>query len=295
LQKRIERFDLMNDMKSSTQNQEDNRRTIHINNFYSGRYATVRQLGHQFKVKSFLDEIDHSIDSLLQKTKAEIQTGDSIRVKDFFDGEGKFGLTADQEVDRELNVLNSRRNILSSRYINCPKCNQKIICCCHHDHDLVCLGIKTDVHEEIDENKTNLAFRPHPLRNLREIGVSCDAIKIAWDLPIFQGSEELIDFEISYSYEIYGEKKVERKREKFSCLQWCYKEPISSNCFVLDGLIASTPYSGIRMRCRNQIGWSDYSEAIDCIQTGGMHVNYFFFVYIRKTDFLTILMDSNCK
>ncbi len=260
----------------STQNQDNDRHTtMHINNFYSGRYATVRQLGHQFKVKSFLDKIDHSMDNLLQKTKVQIQTGDSIKAKNF-----KFDLTADQEVDRELNLCTSRRNILSSIYMDCPKCNQKIMYCCHNDHNLVCLGIESDVHVAIDENnereekKINIAVRPHPLRNLRVIGISCDSIKIAWDLPIFQGGEDLIDFEISYLCEKYDEKKSQRKIEKLSCLRWCYKEPISSNCFLLDGLVASTQYSGIRMRCRNSIGWSDYSEAIDWIQTGGMYVHY---------------------
>lgn len=270
-------------MKSSTQHQDNDRHiTIHINNFHSERYATVRQLGHQFKIKSFLDEIDDSMDNLFQKTKVQIQTGDNIKAKDFSHGEGKFGLTADQEVDRELNLLTSRRNILSSIYMDCPNCDQKIMHCCRNDHNLVCLGIESDVHVEIDENnqrekkKINIAVRPHPLRNLRVIGISCDAIQIAWDLPIFQGGEDLIDLEISYSCEKYDEKKSQRKTEKLSCLRWCYKEPISSNCFVLDGLLASTQYSGIRMRCRNRIGWSNYSEAIDYIQTGGMCMHYLF-------------------
>lgn len=267
----------MNSSLKITKNNGSDTSNSSLNNFFAGRYPTMREVGHHFKAKKALDQIESSMDNLVGRTKAELQISGSMNsqlqqsINDFG---STLEQTADQEIDKELNVSTSRREILSTKYFVCLHCNQKILNRCQREHFRICDGVnrskeKTDTNKCKDnQNVEIIAVQPHPLRNLRLIGVSFDAIKISWDLPIFDGGETLVDFEISYCCESFR-KRARAKRVSMSCLRWCNKVPLCGNSFILDGLSAATQYTGIRMRCKNRIGWSDYSTPIDCVKTGG--------------------------
>ena len=270
---------IMNSSKKKINN-NDKQKSL-SNNLYAERYSIMRQIGHQFKTENTLGQIDKTVEGLFRKTKADIEFSGVLntQLKNSRDDFGcKVTRTADQDIDRELNVFTSRRAILSTQYMECPTCLEKILIHNHDDHVRVCTsvhlsgkGVDSRKTKAIERNDKNIAVRPHQIRNLRLIGVTFDAIHIVWDLPIFDGGEPLIDFELSYfcDLEKIPDNRGRNKRISMSCLRWYNKEPIIAESFILDGLSASTQYLGIRMRCKNRIGWSDYSTPIDVVKTAG--------------------------
>lgn len=252
-----------------------------INKFHANRYPIMRQIGHQFKAENKHDNVETSIQDLIYKTKSKMEFSDMVKTKlqnSLDDSRFLMNRTADEDIDRELNVFTSRRAILSAQqYMECPYCMEKILRCSQNEHARVCEGYHSNKDVEKNQvsrvkiNVRNIAVKPHVLRNLRLISVCFDAIHIAWDPPIFDGGEPLINFELSFFCESdrIHRKKARTKNIYMSCLRWCNKEPCAANSFVLDGLRASTQYSGIRVRCKNSIGWSDYSTALHSVKTGG--------------------------
>ncbi len=252
---------------------------------YAERYHIVRQIERQNILTNILDQVDHNVQDVAQKTKSELGFSGVLKMTLNYSQDDCKSLprrTADQDVDRELNQSACRRAIASTQLMECPTCQQKILICCFVEHNLVCR--RSCVKESNDRgqvqkskvtgsihvpDRVTIAMRPHPIKNLRLIAVSFDAIHLAWDPPIFDGGEPLIDFQLSY---YIRNKQDKAKRTSMSCLRWCQRKPHAVNSFILYGLHASSYYLDIRIRCRNCIGWSDYSVAIDSVKTGGMFV-----------------------
>jgi hypothetical protein len=250
---------------------------ITLNNFVAERYNTLRRIGVQCKAANQFEGIDDSIETIFSETKAKHQvctTIESTLKQSRKDLESVRLVTADVEVDRDISNITSHRIISFTQYIYCSKCMQKILTCSSNDHDRVCFGIPSLHGDEQNEIKdivcNNIAMLPHTVRNLRLVGVTFDAIKIIWESPIFYGGEALIDYEISYCIESSNLcKRARSKRMFMSCLRWCDRVLRKNNDFILDGLSASTLYTSIRVRCKNKIGWSNYSSAIDFAKTTG--------------------------
>jgi len=267
----------MNTFKAN--DNDESHQSNNLNDFYSNKYATMRWLTQHFETQQSLENIDHSIERLLCKTKSKLNFADStkLRLQQSYDSfESIQIISADQEVDKDLNESISRRELLSTKYTQCNQCQRKILLCSHYDHGLVCRGLES--HARLDGNGMKqrnhemiISVRPHPIRNLRLVGKSYDAILLAWDSPVFLGGENLIEYEISYSCESPN-APAQRKRYQIPCQRWCKREPYSDQTFVLDGLVASTSYSDIRMRCRSRVGWSEYSEAIAHLTTLGKYM-----------------------
>lgn len=54
----------------------------------------------------------------------------------------------------------------------------------------------------------------------------------------------------------------------FGC-RWCSTKPVATNGFTLTGLRAKMHLVDISVRCQNVVGWSDPSEVLPEVYTGG--------------------------
>lgn len=243
------------------------------------RFTTIRQIGKQSQIENNFVKIDNSILNASSTIRAQIENIDSFETR-LRNLHGNFkqenGDTADEEVNRELNISTSRRAILYSQHLKCPYCMKQIRREYLDDHTQMCKYKFDSNNITTFHNADILAVRPHPLRNLKLVDVSFDSIRIRWDVPIFEGGEPLTDFEVSYccaSMKIYddcrkeGKKKVLHKR--MSCLWFCNRKPLKGTSFIIEGLSASVLHLGIKIRCKNVAGWSDYSEALEAVKTKG--------------------------
>ena len=248
-----------------------------LHELYSKRYPAIRQIGRQSQVEDAFFKLDGSIAESSQKARAKIGNLDSIQTRIRcldYNAKVKHTETADEEIDRELNISTSKRTILYSQHIECPYC-LKCIRREHLDrHMLICMyNSKRDGNIE-PHKETEIAVKPHPLRNLRIVATSFDAIHLTWELPIFQGGEEISDYEVSYSHllrKYCGTTSAKSKmvHKTASCLRLCKKEPFVHGSFIIDGLSASEQYFEIKIRCKNKMGWSDYSKAVESVKTRG--------------------------
>jgi hypothetical protein len=180
---------------------------------------------------------------------------------------------ATEEIENDINVLYSKRNVLSHRYQICNECNTRLPLLAYQEHLKICLfRSRLSVQEETKsypdlstehqinfENKA--VVKSHPPRNLQVISVGSSSITFKWDAPLFNGGAPIIDYEFVHS------KRGKRMTQK--CSRWCNSYPIPKNIYTIDGLEASTTYSNIKIRCKNKVGWSDFSAIIDHVQTTG--------------------------
>ena len=120
-----------------------------------------------------------------------------------------------------------------------------------------------------DQNITTAEVRPQSPRNLRIVKTSSYSIELIWDPPILDGGLPIYDFEISYIHCIKEEiesgkaRKQKQRHETSQCSRWCLENPVPNNTYIMSDLNASTLFLDIKIRCRNEIGWSDYSIPIE--------------------------------
>lgn len=250
-----------------------------LHNLYSKRYSTIRQIGTQNQLEDVLHKLDNSIEESSQKTRTKLEKLHSFQIRSryLYDNvRAKHTPTADEEVDKELNILTSRRTILFSQHLECPQCLKSIRREHLNEHLQICKYNSTQDNDIEQFNDASIAVKPHPLRNLKIVSTSFDSIRLSWDLPIFQGGEPITDFEVSYchaptkhikSKETKSKMKIVHK--KLSCLRFCNKTPCMDQSFIIEGLSAAQLYLSVRIRCKNVAGWSDYSEGIESVKTRG--------------------------
>jgi hypothetical protein len=222
------------------------------------RYDILRRANQHCNIESTFNRFEKEAWLLTKTIKSHVENTIDIEHRIHSIRHDNTG-SADKEVDKDLNVKYSKRSYLASQYISCPKCQQRILLVSQHDHDLVC-GLE-DINP-ISNERDEITLKPLPPRNMSLLDVSFDSISIGWDPPIFDGGEQINDYELKYTS---GESCL----NIVPCSRWCLKTPLPRNMFKLEGLKASKTYSNIQVRCKNLIGWSDYSEPIKSIKTKG--------------------------
>ncbi len=242
------------------------------------RYQSIRQSGKQSQIEKTFLRLDGSIQETSHVTRAKVESFDSFQtyLQNLHENvEQNREYTADEEIDRELNISTSRRTILFSQHLECPICFSSIRKEHFEDHRQLCKYHSTTDQLHATDEEESISVRPHPLRNLKVVAISFDAIQIDWDLPIFQGGEPIVDYEVSYSYtslKKYSSKKSNSKykmvHRRVFCLKFCNKSPMNKP-FVIDGLSASAQYIDVKVRCKSSVGWSDFSEPIKSVTTKG--------------------------
>ena len=225
------------------------------------RYNILRRANQQCSIESNFNRFEKETRLLTKTIKSHVERTTDIehRIHNVRNDSSHLDTfrCASNDVDRELNVKYSKRSFLASQYTSCPKCHQKILLVSMHDHDLVC-GFE-DVNPP-RHGTDKISLKPLSPRNLSILDVSFDSVSIGWDPPIFDGGERIYDYELQYTC---GEEFL----KTISCSCWCLKSPLPRDTFKLEGLKGSATYSNIQLRCKNVIGWSDYSEAINSIKT----------------------------
>jgi hypothetical protein len=104
---------------------------------------------------------------------------------------------------------------------------------------------------------------PDAPRNLRVFEVGHDSFTLIWDYP--DNDNAVIDYEIKYSYLNLNEGN--EKEVSMSCCRWCLKIPIPKGRFIMENLSPNTEYHDVAIRCRNIVGWSDFSNSIRRLTT----------------------------
>ncbi|KAJ8577417.1 hypothetical protein ON010_g1791 [Phytophthora cinnamomi] len=117
-------------------------------------------------------------------------------------------------------------------------------------------------------------FVSQPPRSLRveTKDISHNAVTIAWDLPIFTGSNAIIDYELTYSV---CHSKIERgdiQRQlgpqlKLLLSRWCLQKPVPCSQFRLTNLCADEEYGEFSICAITVAGKSEHSNKVDIIRT----------------------------
>lgn len=102
---------------------------------------------------------------------------------------------------------------------------------------------------------------PDAPRNFTATEITPDSFTVVWD--DFRSDEAIIDYEIRYSHLVQG-KQIEAF---LSCSRWCLKRPLPAGRFVVHNLAPATEYHNIAIRCRNALGWSNFSDPVKCLTT----------------------------
>ena len=253
----------------------------------ANRYDLFRQVDKQCIVDEKLDRFGKALTRLTRRTRSKIEEVDSFlsqkeKVQKYGISDG--GQDADEEVDKDLNVMYSRRSMLSMGLVECPTCQQRILKSMWNDHSMVCsmvakktaspLESELLATERLNSHRPaiipNAAVRPKPPRNLRVRAVDFESITIEWETTIFDGGESIMDYEIVYSIQPLPKQKNQRSRRvSLQCSRWCLAKPIPEKSFAIDNLAAGTNYSDLKLRCRNKVGWSDFCQKIESVTTAG--------------------------
>ncbi|EGZ29909.1 hypothetical protein PHYSODRAFT_468125 [Phytophthora sojae] len=118
-------------------------------------------------------------------------------------------------------------------------------------------------------------FVSQPPRNLRveTKDISHNAVTIAWDPPIFTGSNAIFDYELTYSicHTKIKYDEVQRQFEPRPTLllsRWCVQKPVPGNKFCLTNLCADQEYGDFSIRAITVAGKSEPSNKVDIVRTG---------------------------
>lgn len=232
------------------------------------KYDLFRQVDNNLIINDKIQVLQNDLMGLRRKTMTTSGVIDGILEKELKSQD------ATEEVNNDINVFYSKRSILNRQFQICIGCGIKLPSMAYQDHLKVCAfhskfpvrkETKTKVDVSTKLNQSNVAnnaiVKSHPPRNLRVSSVGSSSITIEWDDPIFNGGAPIIDYEVFYS------KRGKRMNQK--CTRWCNLYPIPKNIYTIDGLAASTTYTNIKFRCKNKVGWSDFSAMIDNVKTKG--------------------------
>jgi hypothetical protein len=257
-----------------------------IKNIEAERYDLVRQIDKHCQIDDQLQNFSKEISDLKKSTRLAITEVDSFLLKKVRFQEEAFGerndadfCNADKEVDRDINIHYSRRSIISKDSLHCRICGQRIQRIVYNDHLQICTMTSN---ARSRENVLNLdgammkgpgvsldvAVRPTPPRNLRIESVNHSSIHFVWEKSILDGGAPVLDYEIVYSVQFGGKKKIS-KRESLLCSIYCLVQSLPENSFIVDYLTANTEYCDIKLRCKNKVGWSDFCQKIEGVMTAG--------------------------
>jgi len=86
--------------------------------------------------------------------------------------------------------------------------------------------------------------------------------------------QTIVDYEIKYSYPPTTTEGGDHQQH-ISCSRWCTKQPLpNGGRYQVDNLQSNTRYNDIAIRCRNSIGWSEFSNSISSITTTSKDENH---------------------
>lgn len=291
----------------NTQSQQYNESKINtkIKTLDAQRYGLIRQIAEQTITDKKIHQLDQDLTHLQRYTTIKIDEIDTfLAQKERFIERYNHGAAtassndpdrgADKEVDRDLNLVYSKRGILSKAWNECPKCGDQVLRSMLSDHMKACSVItskppSSSMGPAIDTTSTSIGrtgkfpynpVRPKPPRNLRIKAVDYSTITIEWDPSIFDGGEPIINYEVVYyvidlpppiSSKTILENPPKKLKRKFveQCARFCLVDPIPETDYVLDHMVAGKMYSDVKLRCRNKVGWSDFCQKIENVTTAG--------------------------
>ena len=168
------------------------------------------------------------------------------------------------EVDAELR--SRRANAVGGEFTACLRCGRRVLSEMRTAHESQCRSLGGTVHAE-GSDLPPPRTEPQPPRNLRLVSVTHDCITVAWEDPILDGGSPIYDYQLSfcrYSIKRTGKREI-RKAERMPPVKmsrWCLSSPVPQKEFQLSHFEASVEYSNLRLRCRNEVGWSGHSEPL---------------------------------
>lgn len=246
----------------------------------SAKYDLIRQADKQNQIEFKVASISRDLGELKRSTRSIIDHVDELIFQKkasrsmLQNDSGTLKQTTDREINQDLNIKYSKRGLKGKSFIQCKLCKKSILDAIYNYHLDVCSIRKKNssrakqsiIHSHNDPKNMDKALfetkvRPTPPRNLRIGAIDHSSFTLQWDDSIFDGGSTILDYEISYS--------IGSRIESFSCSIFVMVNPLPGGIFLVSDLQAKTSHRDVKVRCRNKIGWSDYSESIDVITTKG--------------------------
>jgi len=258
--------------------------TALITNVEAEGYDLVRQIDKHCQIDDKLQGLSEDISDLKKRTRSAIEDVDSfLSRKERFRDEvsvknTKASCNADKEVDRDVNIHYSKRSIISKDSMMCSLCGTNVQRSMYSDHVSICsiatktshrnVLIRQDDVMKVPVLPMDTAVRPTAPRNLRVESVDYSSFRIVWEKSILDGGAPILDYELVYFIQ---PSPTEKKVVKYVslCSVYCLARPIPENSFIIDYLAATTMYCDIKLRCKNEVGWSDFCQKIEGVTTKG--------------------------
>ena len=120
--------------------------------------------------------------------------------------------------------------------------------------------------------KKSVAMAPQAPRDLRIGKVTATTIELRWAPPILDGGATVYEYEVIFSktkITKIGKRETRNVEEMppVATTAFVRVEPVAEYGYLLDELRASTEYSEFRVRCKNEVGWSEYCEPLGAYET----------------------------
>jgi len=122
-----------------------------------------------------------------------------------------------------------------------------------------------------ESNDYQIKSVPSPPINFCVTLISHDSFTAVWDTNN-NDEQTIVDNEIKYSYSTTKDDGDDQQQVQISCSRRCMKQP--NRWHQVDNLQPNTCYNNIAIRCRNSIGWSEFSNPINSIATSVKDENH---------------------
>ena len=120
-------------------------------------------------------------------------------------------------------------------------------------------GPQTSIREKTTNETSQVTCVPDAPTNFLATEIRQNSFAVQWD--VINHDRTIIDYEVRYSFSAEGKEK----QVLHSCSRWCMTDPVPNGRFVIQNLEPNTEYRSITIRRRNHVGWSEFSDPIQCL------------------------------
>jgi len=239
---------------STTSNKGDDDTNTSLTLASASRFPLMRRVDQHFTLQSKLENYGEEISRISGRNKAALTSlgSQERRIREMqalLRNEQPIGT---QENDNDALVKQSYQSISMTHDSSVDESD-----------NIIATSSATD-----DTNNYQVTSAPSPPTNFRVTQISHDSFTAVWETNNDQ--QTIVDYEIKYSYSTSTTEDGgnDQRQVQTSCSRWCMKQPVPNNGrHQVDNLQPNTGYNDIAIRCRNSIGWSEFSNSINSITT----------------------------
>lgn len=267
----------MNTSSTSSTNKDDTNTSLTLAN--ASRFPLMRRVDQHFTLQSKLENYGEEISRVSGRNKTALASlgSQERRIREMQALlRGESSSTNDHQTDTNNDIQHNEQQIGTITETN----NGTLVRQTHQpmthdssadesDNVIATSSATVDV-----TNNYQITSAPSPPTNFRVTQISHDSFTAVWDTATNDDQQTIVDYEIKYT-STTEEEGNDQQQVQISCSRWCMKQPIPNNGrHQVENLQPNTQYNDIAIRCRNSIGWSEFSNSINSIKTTSKDENH---------------------